>query len=144
KLNLFSYEASSDTATVSQLFQLPELRTMDLVIGPVYKATTPQSSKFAHSNRVHVINPLSEDLEVLNGNPYLFMFESSVITRAQRAADFAYDSVENKTAAIIYENTKDDSVFAKAYRNQFEARGGTVSLFKKLDTKKNPNVMAVY
>ncbi|MBK0403792.1 ABC transporter substrate-binding protein [Adhaeribacter sp. BT258] len=143
-LNLFSYEVGTDTASAGKVFRLPELKTMDLVIGPVYKATARQTSGFARNNRVNVVNPLSEDLEVINGNPNLFMFESSVVTRAQRAADFAYENFEQKPAAIIFENIKDDTIFANAYRKQFELRGGKVKLYKKINTKKNPNVMAIY
>lgn len=143
-LNLFAYDANTDTATVSKIFNLPEVKTMDLVIGPVYKATAKQTSRFAAKNKVPVLNPLSEDLEVINGTPNLYLFESSIITRAQRAADFAYDKFEIKTASIIFENTKDDTLFARAYRKQFEKRGGKIRTYKKINTKKNPNVMAVY
>ncbi|MFC5271724.1 ABC transporter substrate-binding protein [Adhaeribacter terreus] len=144
KLNVFSYEAGTDTTEVGKIFRLPELKTMDLVIGPVYKASAKQTAAFANTNHLNVINPLSEDLEVINGSPNLFMFESSVITRAQRAADFAYDNFPDKTAAIIFENVKDDTIFARAYSKQFELRGGKVKLFKKINTKKSPNVMAIY
>ncbi len=144
KLNLFSYEAGTDTTEAGIIFRLPELKSMDLVIGPVYKATTKQASRFAKNAHINVINPLSEDLEVINGGANMFLFESSIMTRAQRAADFAYDTFEDKTAAVIFENTKDDTLFARAYRRQFELRGGKVKLYKKINTKKNPNVMAVY
>ena len=144
KLNLYSYEAGTDTAQVGKIFRLPELKTMDLVIGPVYKASAKQTANFAKANKVNVVNPLSEDLEVVGNNPNLYMFESSIVTRAQRAADFAYDNFEDKTAAIIFENTKDDTLFARNYRKQFELRGGKIKLYKKINTKKNPNVMAVY
>ena len=144
KLNLFAYEANTDTAAVSKIFNLPELKTMDLVIGPVYKATAKQTSHFARKNQINVLNPLSEDLELLNGNPNLFLFESSILTRAQRAADFAYDNFEIKTGAVIFENTKDDTLFARAYKKQYELRGGKIKTYKKVNTKKNPNVMAVY
>ncbi len=144
KLNLFTYEAGTDTASVNQLFKLPELKTMDLVIGPVYKATAKQTSRFAQANQVNVLNPLSEDLEVVNGNPFFYLFESSVVTRAQRAADFAYDNFEIKTGGLIFENTKDDTLFARAYKKQYELRGGKIKFYKKVNTTKNPNVMAIY
>jgi ABC-type branched-subunit amino acid transport system substrate-binding protein len=144
KVNLFAYEAPSDTATVGKTLRLPELKTMDLVIGPVYKATTKQAAAFAQKNQVNVLNPLSDDAELVKNNPNLFLYESSVVTQAQRSADFAYDSFEPKIAAIVYENTKDDTLFARAYRKQFELRGGQVKLYKKINTKKNPNVMAIF
>ncbi|KAA9345791.1 ABC transporter substrate-binding protein [Adhaeribacter soli] len=144
KVNLFAYEASSDTATVGKTLRLPELKSMDLVIGPVYKATAKQAADFAQKNKVNVVNPLSDDIELVKNTPNLFLYQSSITTQAQKAADFAYDSFEPKIAAILFENTKDDTLFARAYRRQFEARGGTVKLYKKINTVKNPNVMAIY
>lgn len=144
KVNLFTYEVHTDTAAASKVFQLPELQQMHLVIGPVYKATARQTARFAARTQINVLNPLSEDLEVIQPNPHLFLFESSIITRARKAADFAYDSIASKTGGIIFENTKDDTLFASAYRKQYELRGGKIKVFRKVNTIKNPNVMAVY
>jgi ABC-type branched-subunit amino acid transport system substrate-binding protein len=144
KLNLFTYEAGTDTAAVRKTLQLPELKTMDLVIGPVYKSSAKQAGKFATATKINVINPLSEDLEVVNGNANLFVFNSSIITCSKIADYFAFDNFELKIAAIVFENTKEDTLFARAYRKQFELRGGKIKLYKKINTKKNPNVMPIF
>lgn len=144
KLNLFAYDAPSDTAVVGKTLRLPELKTMDLVIGPVYKSTARQAANFALKNQVNVVNPLSDDAELVKNNPHLFLYETAITTQATKAADFAFDSFEPKIAAIIFENTKEDTLFARAYKKQYELRGGTVKVYKKINTKKNPNVMAIF
>jgi ABC-type branched-subunit amino acid transport system substrate-binding protein len=132
-VNLFAYDTGADTATVSRVLQLPELKQMDLVIGPVYRSSAKLAAKFAAENNVPVINPLSQDLDMARGNN-VFLFESSVATQARQAATFAFKQFTPKTAIILYENTKDDTTFAYYYKQQFLKLGGKIKSYKKISS----------
>lgn len=143
-INLYTYDAGTDTTAVKRLLDLPELKQMDLVIGPVYKSSSKITARFATENNVNVVNPLSQDLEVAGDNPNVFLFESSIATQARQAATFAYNTFEPKTAIIIYEDDKDDVAFAGFYREQFLKLGGKVIAYKKVNSAQNAGTAAAF
>ncbi|WP_114781610.1 ABC transporter substrate-binding protein [Botryobacter ruber] len=133
-INLLAYDTGADTTSAKQVLAMPEVKQMDLVIGPVYKSTARLASRFAAENNVTVINPLSQDLEVTGNSNNVLLFESSVATQAQQAATFAYQNFSPKTAIIIVENKKDDTTFAHHYRQQFIKLGGRVKTYRKINS----------
>ncbi len=133
-INLFAYDTGADTTGVRQVLNIPEIRQMDLIIGPVYKSSAKMAAKFATATNIPVINPLSQDLSITSGTSNVFLFESSVATQAKQAATYAFQNFNPKTAVILFENTKDDTTFAYHYRQQFLKLGGKVRLYKKISS----------
>ncbi len=140
KVNLFPYDTSNDTAQVRQVMELPELASMDLIIGPVFKTNSAYAATIAQERNLNMVNPFSDDLEIADGNPFLLMMEASTATQGQRAAAFAYQNFPKKTAAIIYDNTKNDTTFAGNFRRTYKALGGKVVLYQKINAKTSGNV----
>ncbi|MFD2247642.1 ABC transporter substrate-binding protein [Pontibacter ruber] len=136
-INLFAYDTGSDTTGVRKVLSTPELKQMDLVVGPVYKSAAKMAAQFAEQNNINVINPLSQDLELTRNNENVFLFESSVATQARQAATYAYNTFTPKTAVILFENSKDDTTFASHYRQQFIKLGGKVKTYKKINSSQS-------
>ena len=133
-LNLFTYDTSADTMSVKRVLDLPEMKQMSLIIGPIYKSTAKVAARFAAQHNINVVNPLSQDLDMAQGNGHVLLFESSVATQARQAARYAYENFEPKTAIIMYEGAKDDTTFANHYRREFLKLGGKVAVFKKINS----------
>ncbi|WP_439883409.1 ABC transporter substrate-binding protein [Pontibacter sp. MBLB2868] len=143
-INLFTYDTSADTMSVKRVLDMPELKQMDLVIGPIYKSTAKVAARFAAQNNINVINPLSQDIDMVQGNSNAFLFESSVATQARQAANYAYQNFSPKTAIILFENTKEDTTFAYYYRQQFQKLGGKVKNYKKINSAQTTATAATF
>ncbi|QNF34178.1 ABC transporter substrate-binding protein [Adhaeribacter swui] len=135
QLNLFTYDAPADTNKVKATLQLPEMHNMDLIVGPVYKSASKIISRFAQQNSINSINPLSDDLYLVKNNLHLYLFESSITTRAKQSAAYAIQNFPLKTALIIAENKEEDTTFANAYKREFERLGGKITQYKKFNPK---------
>ncbi len=144
RLNLFAYDTSADTMSVKRVLDLPEMKQMSLLVGPVYKSTAKVAARFAAQNNINVINPLSQDLEMAQSNENVFLFESSVATQARQAAAYAYQNFSPKTAIIVYENAKDDTTFANLYRRHFIKLGGKVKTFRKISSSQSTATAAAF
>ncbi|MBC5992160.1 ABC transporter substrate-binding protein [Pontibacter cellulosilyticus] len=143
-INLYNYDTSADTMSVKRVLDLQELQQMDLVIGPIYKSTAKMAARFAAQNNINVINPLSQDLEMVRGNTNAFLFESSVATQARQAATYAYQNFSPKTAAILFESAKEDTTFAYYYRQQFIKLGGKVRTYRKVNSTQTTATAALF
>ncbi|WP_230392228.1 ABC transporter substrate-binding protein [Pontibacter sp. FD36] len=143
-INLYAYDAGTDTTAVKRILETSELKSMDLVIGPVYRSSAKIAARFASQNNVNVVNPLTQDLEVAADNANIFLFESSVATQARQAATYAYHTFEPKTAVILYEDNKDDIAFSQHYREQFLKLGGKIAAFKKINSTQSSATATVF
>lgn len=135
ELNLFAYDAPADTNKIKATLQIPEMASMDLIVGPVYKSASKIIARFAQQHGINSINPLSEDLSVVKNNPKLYLFEASISTRARQSAAYAFQKFPVKTGIIISETTREDTAFANAYRKEFERLGGKITLYKKFNAQ---------
>ncbi|ALJ01523.1 hypothetical protein DC20_16575 [Rufibacter tibetensis] len=140
QVNVYPYDTSNDTAQVRQIMELPELGTMDLVVGPIYKGNSAFAAKIAQKRSLNMVNPFSDDADVTKGNPYLYLMETSVATQGQRAAAYAYQTFPKKTAVIVYDSEKNDTTFAGNFRRAYTVLGGKVQTFQKINSKANGNV----
>ncbi|MCC9167257.1 ABC transporter substrate-binding protein [Pontibacter harenae] len=143
-LKLFAYDTNADTLSLKRTLALPEMKQMDLIIGPIYKTSARVAARFAKENNINIINPLSQDLEMAQGYNNVFLFESSVATQARQAARYAYQTFSPKTASILYEGTKEDTTFAGHYRREFIKLGGKVKTFKKINSTENTATATVF
>ncbi|AKQ45245.1 hypothetical protein TH63_05705 [Rufibacter radiotolerans] len=143
RVNLYPYDTKNDSAIVRQIMQQPELGSMDLLIGPVYKNNSALAARIAQQRNLNMVNPFSDDADIAKGNPYLYLMETSVATQGQRAAAFAYQTFPKKTAVIIFDSQKDDTTFAGNFRRTYMALGGKVTVFQKINSKTSGSVGGV-
>ena len=143
-VNLYSYDTGADTMSVKRVLDMPELKQMDLIIGPLYKSTAKMAARYAAQNNINVINPLSQDIEMVRSNANAFLFESSVATQARQAAAYAYQNFSPKTVAILFEGAKEDTTFAYYYRQHFIKLGGKVRTYRKISSGQTTATAALF
>ena len=119
-IELYAYDTERDANKTSDLLSAPEMKTMDLIIGPLLSTTHPVVSDFALENRINMFNPVSSNPLVIGDNPFSFLMKPSVETQARRAAEFALDSLPRLTPMVIYGNSLQDSLGAFSYKQRYE------------------------
>jgi hypothetical protein len=120
-INLFAYDTKKDPVTTAALLEQEEIKSMDLIIGPLYAATIPLVADFAQTYQINLFNPLSENTDVVGDNPFVFLFKSSLATQARRAAEFTLqDSNKELNVGIVYGTSKADIAQAHTYKQYIE------------------------
>ncbi|WP_181306607.1 ABC transporter substrate-binding protein [Rufibacter sp. XAAS-G3-1] len=143
QVNVFPYDTSNDTAQVRQVMQLPEMGTMDLVVGPIFKGNSAFAAKIAQQRNLNMVNPFSDDADIAKGNPFLYLMETSLATQGQQAAAYAYQTFPKKTAVLVYDSEKNDTTFAGNFRRTYTALGGKIVSAHKINAKTSGNVGSV-
>ncbi|MCC2545258.1 ABC transporter substrate-binding protein [Hymenobacter sp. BT175] len=132
-LQLFAYDTGADTLQLKQVLALPELASMDMLIGPIYKSGSKILARYAQQHQIVCINPLSQDGELVQDNPWHYLFEPSTATQARQAAQMAFNTFTSRTAVVLYEDTKDETAFGLAYKTAYEALGGKVLALRRVN-----------
>ncbi|TGE24875.1 hypothetical protein E5K00_06655 [Hymenobacter aquaticus] len=141
-IQLYSYDTGADTLQLKQVLALPELASMDLIIGPIYKSGSKILARYAQQRQIICINPLSQDADLVLDNGWHYLFEPSTVTQAKQAAQFAISRFASRTAVVLYEDTKDEAAFGQAYKTAYEALGGKVLQLRRVNSDVEESISA--
>ncbi|WMJ75057.1 ABC transporter substrate-binding protein [Cytophagaceae bacterium ABcell3] len=132
-IKLHAYDTDKDTAKFSALLDKPEMKKMDLIVGPVYSSHNEILAEFAWKNQINVVNPFANSNSLIENNNYVYLFQPSVETQAFKIAGYVgkADTARNN-AIILYGESVKDSLLAHAYRDTIERMDYEIAAFRKV------------
>ncbi len=145
---LHAYDTRRDSATTAAILDLDELKQMDLIVGPLYADAIGLAQQFSQAYKINIINPLSDNVEIIANNPYSFLHKAGATAKYEKAAELAQAAFDNKNCLVVYGESARDSLLAYNYKASIEAAGFQVVEMHKLErsvTRSIYNVLtAVY
>lgn len=145
-IELYAYDTKRDSTATKKVLEKEELKTMDLIIGPLFSHVIPHVNEFSFKNKINIINPVHTSSSILDGNPFAFLYSSSDEVVGQKAAEFVLSRAEQKPGVIFYGDDKGDSTLAYSYKQKMEAEGFEIILTKKVkkdDTRAIQDILLV-
>jgi hypothetical protein len=131
-VNLQTYDTKGNGTVTKNILNQPEMSDMDLMIGPVFRGPVQEVSSFSKTNKVNMVNPLSSTSDVIENNPFAFLYYPSNESLALRAAEYTkLNFTENKNAAIFYSGPA-DKVRADYYKTLIEQDSFQVVIFERV------------
>ncbi len=86
-LAIYPYDTRTSLNTTESLLALPEMKTMDLIIGPIYPAPLAMVNDFCLKNQINQVHPFSTNPDLIH--PYSFLFHPSTRTEGKKAAQLS-------------------------------------------------------
>ena len=77
-VEVYVYSVDDDINKTKQLTRNPELKQMDLIVGPVYSSSFTIMANFARQHNIHIVNPFTGRSEIIVDNPYVFKLTPSL------------------------------------------------------------------
>jgi ABC-type branched-subunit amino acid transport system substrate-binding protein len=135
-INLYPYDTEKDISKVTALLQLPELAFMDMIIGPIYPGHNALVNEFAYNNQICIVNPLSNNSKLMENNPFVFLYQSTLEDEALNLSDYAFShftnpSPKNNNVMIFFADDYKDSLLALRYKEAATAQKFNVTVFEK-------------
>ncbi|MGB6035989.1 MAG: LysM peptidoglycan-binding domain-containing protein, partial [Cryomorphaceae bacterium] len=87
-VNLHVYEVGEDIVKTREILKRPEIRNMDMIFGPMHKASLALVSDLAIKEKIYLVSPNSFSKEVFEDNPYLLRVSTSRETMLRYLATF--------------------------------------------------------
>lgn len=144
KINLFAYDTRKDSLATANLLATDEMKTMDLIVGPLYPVPSRMVSRFSRKYKINMVNPLSSNSEVIGNNPLSFLFKPSLETQARQAALYAAKNfTDNKNVRILYGASPKDSVLAFTYRQAIEQDSFKVVNMERITTGNTQKIIDI-
>lgn len=109
-VDVYAYDESSEN--IDEIMAKPMMKNMQLIVGPVRQGHISTVAKFANTNKIMHVVPLSNDLSVVNEHPYTYQVNIS--------NSLIYSQVYNRFKAL---HRNDNIIFVgmndKADNNNF-------------------------
>lgn len=91
-VNLNVYDTKGDTNKIHDILLFPNMKNMDLIIGPVYSYEVDIVSRYALKHRIKMVSPLADNISIVDTNPYLFQVSPGFLSQfdelAKASAEF--------------------------------------------------------
>ncbi len=142
-LELFAYDTKRDSLTTKRILEKDEMKTMDLIIGPLYPQPARLVSDFVLNHKINMVNPLSNSVEFTGNNPYVFLFNPSVATIGEVAADYAYDSFGDGPGLVLFGDTRNNRVMAESFADVYNQRGGELLMVRQIDKDNTREILDI-
>ncbi len=149
KIVVHAYDVDRDISKIKNIITYPEMKSMDLIIGPLYSTLIPFVTTFGEQNNIPVINPVSLNSVIIENTTKTLLFQPTLESIAGQVSEFAKkefvyrknvakdSDIKPKTDVVIFYSAEvKDSLLALYYKDSLATKGFTVSKFVKI-TKVN-------
>ncbi len=100
KINV--YDAPNDSMQIMRLLEKPEMRKMDLIVGPFHNQPASLTANFAKKNHIPNLIPFAQQNKLLLGNKYAIKVAASSGTQIEAVADFISTHYKNQTILVLH------------------------------------------
>lgn len=126
QIDLLAYDTERNPETMKKLLESDELKSTDLLVGPLFQEEVKMVQEFSMNNKINVINPVSNNSDFLGQNPFALLLQPSHETLGAKSAEWVAENVKNKNCMVYYGENVKDSVMAFNFIKQALASGVNV------------------
>jgi LysM repeat protein len=113
---LFVYDVNeNDSVQLPEILKKAELKTMDLMIGPLYSSNFVPFSKYAKENQVFITSPVSQQNKILFNNPYVSKVTASTTTQTEQMADYVVEKYKDQRIIVVNSGNPKDAALVKIF-----------------------------
>ena len=74
---IYTYDTNRDNYTINEILKKPEMKNIDLIVGPAFTNQIGAVVDFANNNKIPILVPFSSKVQGIATNPYIFQFNPS-------------------------------------------------------------------
>ena len=108
KMHLWVYDVTEDTTALKNILAKPEMKQMDLIIGPVFGNCFRLASGFAKKNQIYIVNPFSSRASIVKNNPYVFKLTPSDNFQYEHIVTYITDSIPLANIIFVKNSAQDN------------------------------------
>lgn len=125
-LTLFVYDNLNDTNELKRILKKEEMKTMSLIVGPVYKQHLEIVSEFSIANNIPVLNPLSPHSMLAVPNPYYFNNELEYSKVSGMLATYMHTNYPDADIIVVKDGKKLQQQMLPAFADTIKKLYGVV------------------
>ncbi|MDR1725116.1 MAG: ABC transporter substrate-binding protein [Bacteroidales bacterium] len=119
-VSLYVYDiGENDVDEMKRVLNNKEMREMNLLIPLLLKQPFEVCAEFAQKTKIPIINPMSQNLAILNNNQ-VFKIQPSAATEVETTIRYIRSHFDNPNITLIHSNTSEEKPIVAYYKQLFE------------------------
>ena len=143
KIQLRAYDTEIGLNDLRRILQTDELKNTDLIIGPLYPNENQLVQEFSVANQVNVVNPFSNNSDLIGANPYAYLFQPSSEMLGKKAAEYIAARARKNVCMVFSGPTKKDSVLAANFTLKAVESGLKIVANKRITKEGAAEIMTI-
>ena len=138
-VNLYVYDVEKDTNKLATILEKPEIKTMDLIIGPFFHEPLKKVVTYANPLNINVISPLSFDNSLLISNANVFQVMPSQQKQLESTANYIMQNYPSSEIIIVHNGIEKDLssvVLLKKILDSLTLNKAEVKIYKEVNFSK--------
>lgn len=122
KFELQVYDTKGqDSLQIVKILSKPELKNVDLIIGPLYASNFEKVAKYAHKNNIPIVSPVKQSNKILLGNEYVFKVVPSKNSSLNQIVKLVIDSFSMDNLLVVQSQNITDNTLTDGYIKEYGA-----------------------
>lgn len=105
------FDTRNSPAELNRILSQPEMKGMDVIIGPLFEHSVRTVAEFGLKNKIQVIAPLDQ-LDGTSGHPFLICANASIESHLSSLARFVHDRYPKNDLVIVRRNNAQEARLA--------------------------------
>lgn len=121
----------------SNITRLKQELSLDVIIGPLYSEQVEQLSSVTERMGIPILPPLANTFRLSARNTMIYQINPSFAARGRKTAQIAMENLGLNKFAVVSEKGTHGEMDAKAFIEQIQSAGGTISRYFNEDFASN-------
>lgn len=150
---LYVYDTHLDSSGFIKLMKKPELKQMDLLIGPFHGKRFESVLKYAKENKIPIVSPTLQSNNILLGNPMVSKVTPSYVSQTEFIAKHIAEKYAGNNILLFNSANSKDKPYLNTFKriansilrksNSDTVREVTFTTLKNFINKTKPNIIAI-
>lgn len=142
-IELLAYDTERNPEVLKKILETEELRSSDLIIGPLFTEELPLVSEFTKNNKINMINPVTNNSAYINNNDFSMIFQPSDETIGIRSAESVAQRINNKNCVVFFGENVKDSVMAFNFIHRAIELGVNIVLAQEINRETSSSISSI-
>lgn len=122
KFELILYDTKGqDSLQIVKILSKPELKNVDLIIGPLYASNFEKVADYARKNNIPIVSPVKQSNKILLGNEYVFKVVPSKLSSLNQIVKLVIDSFSTDNLLVVQSQNITDNTLTDGYIKEYGA-----------------------
>ena len=108
RVKVYVFNVEDNVASAQQVILKPELKNMDIIIGPVHAKSFAVVAEFARENKIYIVNPFSSRGEIVQDNPFVFKVRPSAKSQFPGLVSYLNENYKHAQIFLARNNESQD------------------------------------
>lgn len=143
-LDLLAYDTDHDPDVIKGLLKEPELKSADVIVGPIFPEDTKPVQEFSELNKINLFgHPFSNNSDFIGQNPFAFLYQPSYATLGEKSAELLATKSSNKNCFVFYGENPKDSIMAHSFIRTALKVGIKIAYVEEVRSETSNNILEI-